>query len=57
VAELKKLDFLRGLEAAGWDPLDNDPQPAQRTIHPKQLDSQAPTRAIEHDTFHTMRIP
>jgi hypothetical protein len=33
-------------------PLDNDPQPAQRTIHPKQLDSQAPTRAIGHDTFH-----
>jgi hypothetical protein len=24
----------------------------QRTLHPKQLDGQAPTRAIEHDTFH-----
>jgi len=29
VAELKKLAFLRGLEAAGWGPLGNDPQPAQ----------------------------
>ena len=24
----------------------------QRALHPKQLDDQAPTRAIEHDTFH-----
>ena len=29
MAELKKLAFLRGLEAAGWGPLGNDPQPAQ----------------------------
>src|SRR6266404_2579986 len=24
----------------------------QGALHPKQLDDQAPTRAIEHDTFH-----
>src|SRR5438132_11962897 len=24
----------------------------QRALHPKQLDDQAPTLAIEHDTFH-----
>src|SRR6516225_943828 len=24
----------------------------QRSFHPKQLDDQAPTRAIEHDAFH-----
>jgi len=24
----------------------------QLTLRPKQLDAEAPTRAIEHDTFH-----
>jgi hypothetical protein len=24
----------------------------QRILYPKELDDQAPTRAVEHDTFH-----